>query len=442
MASVRFFTKSKRKPAVINVRFKRGSKFDISRTTSLTVDPKYWNNKQGAVKSLAEFEGKLQLKKTLQNLKGEILNSYNKDFSNGRIINSEWLNNTILHFFDQDKDLQTEYLSDYAELHLKSLPSKVLKNGQTGVKKTTFAKYKGNLKKLKEFEAYKSKRFLISEVNMNFHREFIQYLKNENHLNYNSIGKYLTMVKTICLDANIVKGIKVNEAIQNGNFKTTKEKTSFVTLSEKEIETIFYKDFSHTPYLDNARNWLIIGVWIGARVSDLLKISSKNIKGQYLEYTAKKTGDLIVMPLHWQVEAVIDRLDGKLPKPITAQKFNDYIKIVCKNAGIDESIEGSKKIDTGLLDKNNGKIWRKVRDQYKKHELVSTHICRRSFATNHYGKLPTPVIMSATGHKTEKMLLNYIGKAPKDNADILAEYWKKTRSKKENPTKMEILKKA
>ena len=62
-----------------------------------------------------------------------------------------------------------------------------------------------------------------------------------------------------------------------------------------------------------------------------------------------------------------------------------------------------------------------------KRELVSTHIGRRSFATNHFGKIQTPVLMSQTGHKTEKMFLKYIGKTEKDNAQILKEHWESQR---------------
>ncbi len=289
MATVRFFTKSKSKPAVINVRFKRGAKFDISRTTSLSIDPKYWNNTKGTVRPSAEFKGKSKLVKKLHGLQGEISECYNEDFPNGVLINAEWLNRVILGYFDQDKDLQTEFLTDYAEYHLKNLPHKVLKNGNTGVQQSTFKKYKSNIVKLKKFETFKKKRFLLNEVNMDFHREYISFLKNEENLNYNSIGKHLTIAKTICLDANTTKGIKISDTILNGKFRTTKEATSFVTLSEKEINQIFNTDLSKTSYLDNARNWLIIGVWLGARVSDLLNLSRENIKGHYLEYTAKKT---------------------------------------------------------------------------------------------------------------------------------------------------------
>lgn len=441
MATVRFFTKSKSKPAVINVRFKRGAKFDISRTTSLSIDPKYWNNTKGTVRPSAEFKGKLKLVKKLHGLQGEISERYNEDFPNGVLINSEWLNRVILGYFDQDKDLQTEFLTDYAEYHLKNLPHKVLKNGNTGVQQSTYKKYKSNIVKLKKFETFKKKRYLLNEVNMDFHREYISFLKNEENLNYNSIGKHLTIAKTICLDANSTKGIKISDTILNGKFRTTKEPTSFVILSEKEINKIFNTDLSHTNYLDNAKNWLIIGVWLGARVSDLLNLSRENIKGNYLEYTAKKTGQKIVMPMHWQVRAILEKLEGNFPYKLSTQKFNDYIKTVCDKAGITEMVPGTKRIEIGKT-KTGEKIWRKVAKTYPKNELVSTHICRRSFATNHYGKLPTPVIMSATGHTTEKMLLSYIGKAPTDNANVLMEYWNNVKAKQDKDPQFVILKNA
>lgn len=35
-------------------------------------------------------------------------------------------------------------------------------------------------------------------------------------------------------------------------------------------------------------------------------------------------------------------------------------------------------------------------------------IGRRSFASNFYGKIPTPLLMEATGHSTEQMFQRYI----------------------------------
>lgn len=59
---------------------------------------------------------------------------------------------------------------------------------------------------------------------------------------------------------------------------------------------------------------------------------------------------------------------------------------------------------------------------YKKHELVRSHICKRSFATNLYGKIDTLTIMKITGHKTEAQFLSYIKITPKEYAEKLKAY--------------------
>ena len=46
--------------------------------------------------------------------------------------------------------------------------------------------------------------------------------------------------------------------------------------------------------------------------------------------------------------------------------------------------------------------------QAEKWEFLSSHVERRIFVTNFYGKIPTPILMEATGHSTERMFLKYI----------------------------------
>ena len=72
-------------------------------------------------------------------------------------------------------------------------------------------------------------------------------------------------------------------------------------------------------------------------------------------------------------------------------------------------------------------IHRKKFGKYPKYELVSSHVCRRSFATNLYGKIDTLTIMKITGHKTEKQFLEYIKITPKEYAEKLKDFWKKTK---------------
>ena len=299
--------------------------------------------------------------------------------------------------------------------------------------------YQTIINKILAFEKYKKKRLLIQDVNLKFHKDFIYFLHNVQKLNYNTTGKYLTFIKTICIDAEKY-GLKINAEVKGDQFRATKEKVSFITLSETEINKIYNKSFKDKPYLENAKNWLIIGVWTGARVSDLLNFTEKNIKNGFIEYTAIKTNQKIILPLHQQVREIIENNNGEFPRKISSQKFNDYIKKVCELVGINEDIEGSKTININTSTNSKKKLFRKVKGTYKKFELVSTHICRRSFATNHYGKLPTPVIMAVTGHTTEKMFLSYCGKTEKDNAETLNNFWKHQELKKEQKPKLEIIK--
>ena len=129
-----------------------------------------------------------------------------------------------------------------------------------------------------------------------------------------------------------------------------------------------------------------------------------------------KTNKIMTVPLSKKVLEILKKRGGNFPYSISDQKYNDYIKDVCKLAEIDEKVKGSI-IEVTKKEK------RKKSGTYEKWELVSSHIGRRSFATNNYGKIPTSLLISATGHSTEKMFLEYIGKSDTQKALQLAEYF-------------------
>jgi integrase len=127
----------------------------------------------------------------------------------------------------------------------------------------------------------------------------------------------------------------------------------------------------------------------------------------------------MTVPLHKKVLEVLKKRDGKFPYAISDQKYNAYIKKVCEIAEINEVVNGSKKLETS----EESGIYRKETKEFKKWELVTSHIGRRSFATNFYGKIPTTYLIYVTGHSTEQMFLTYIGKSNKDLAMELTNYF-------------------
>ena len=183
------------------------------------------------------------------------------------------------------------------------------------------------------------------------------------------------------------------------------------------------------------KKWLLLGCNIGQRGSDLLALRESNFVTRQgldlIELKQQKTGKNVTIPV---LETTKDILKEGLPYPISLQKFNDYLKIVCQEAGITEVIPGSKMVsideDGNELPKDeNGKYIgkgekRTLPGYYPKWQLISSHTCRRSFASNQYGILPTPLIMQITAHSTEKMFLNYIGKSSMDYAQAIADFYK------------------
>ena len=147
-----------------------------------------------------------------------------------------------------------------------------------------------------------------------------------------------------------------------------------------------------------------------------------NKKGKLItliEFTQKKTGKIMTVPLKQEVLDILNKRNGEFPKPISDQKYNNFIKKVGRIAGLTEKVNGSKKLET----EPDSKIYRKTTGLFEKCELLTSHIGRRSFATNFYGDIPTTLLINVTGHSTEAMFLSYIGKSNKDLAMELTNYF-------------------
>jgi len=158
--------------------------------------------------------------------------------------------------------------------------------------------------------------------------------------------------------------------------------------------------------------WLLIGLSIGQRVSDVLKLTPKNLRkapsGLYIDILQQKTKKAVTVGVADPL--VIELLENEFPKKISQVVFNKQIKALCKMARIEHLVSGLK---------NNPKTRRKEIVNAPKYEFVTSHIMRRSFASNYYGKIETPLLMNITGHTKESTFLTYIG--THQNKDALAD---------------------
>ncbi|CAI8715377.1 hypothetical protein EMIT036CA2_10172 [Chryseobacterium sp. IT-36CA2] len=198
-----------------------------------------------------------------------------------------------------------------------------------------------------------------------------------------------------------------------------------IYLTFDELKRIEEKEMPF-DYLDNARDWLLIACYTAQRVSDYLRFTSSMIvedsEGQkYLEFTQQKTNARMKIPLLKKVQDILVKRGGEFPQKISDVNLNLYIKQVCEISGINEIVYNGKVMVVEREDKS--KITRKVFGYYPKYELVTSHIGRKSFASNFYEKIPTAYLLNFTGHTTEKQLLTYINKTDVEKAKSTAKFF-------------------
>jgi len=423
MASINYRTRENSKGESIYLRFKPGMGGDYEVSTGIKVPKGKWSSVKEQINQTDKVDyGKLN--KKLRDLKTHIRKQFDNDSFEGVIIDNTWLRNNIKIFFNQsipDNSSNSKiYLIPFLEKYIEEEQKRVIK-GDIG--KRTIDYYKSLKKKLDGFQEFSGKRIRLSDITVGFNYEFISYLENEHYLSANTIGRYVKYIKQLCRNAEM-KGIAVSKDYESKLFKAPSGNTYDVYLTKEEIDAIFRHEFTNEK-LDNARDWLIISVWTGLRVSDLLRLNTSFIKDEnFIKITTVKTKTPISIFINPYVREILNKRKGKFPKKISSQKFNDYIKVVCKEVGIDNLVKGAKLVPIDIGE--NGKeeiIYRKRKGEYKKYELISSHVGRRSFATNMYGKLNTLAIMKITGHTTEKQFLSYIKTSENEYAEQHKEYW-------------------
>jgi integrase len=400
MATLKYFIQTAKNPAKIYIRLRDGRKIDAKAKTNFVINPTDWNDTKGQPKNLKDANLK-KLNEDLIRLSADLLSHYNQ--SNGtQEINSDWLRDFINPKVIETIPTKLVDYFDYYAMHKKS-----------ELENSTFTKLNVNKHLLQRFQKEAKKEYSIHEVDAKFKLDFERYCL-ENNYAPNTIARTIRFIKTICYHA---KSNGLETSYQLDNIKVKFEKVDKIYLTKEELQLIESAELEH-DYLDNARDWLLISCETGQRVSDFMRFKKEQIRFEgdvpLIEFTQVKTDKIMAIPLSKKVRAILEKRNGEFPRQISDQRYNEYIKEVCKIAGLDEVIKGSKQ-DTITK--------RKVKGSFPKYELVTSHIGRRSFATNNYGRIPTPLLMNVTGHTTEGMFLEYIGKTQTDKSIHLAQYF-------------------
>lgn len=425
MATLKFLLRNKRENSNIYVRYSIERNKVLWRKTGFIIDSSVWDEKKE--KSKLKDEHSKNLNSSLRNLKTFLENAYNDGISSGIEFTGEWLQLQIDLFNNKTLPVELDVLETYIQKFIDEAPYK--RNAKKGLGLS-----KGRIQNLILFkntviryqkEVLRNKSILIKEIDLKFIEKYKMWMFGIGY-SISYVDKNIANFRTICTDAS-KNDIEVSSQVKNiQGISESREPEDIVYLSEEEQETIKNTVLKREALI-NARKWLLLGCLIGQRGGDLLNITAKNfveVNGmKAIELKQQKTGKTVVIPLFPETLRLLE--DG-MPYKISLVHFNEYIKEICKVAELSTPTKGRKKL------KANSPT---IKGTFPKHEVVSSHICRRSFASNFYGReIPTQVLMGITGHSTERMFLAYIGKTTYDNAFQMLEYFSKLTPKSKSAT--------
>ncbi len=389
MSKINFRIRSKANKQVSIYMFLRSpGSVQLEIRTGYQTHPKEWQS--GYQKSSIDNT----LNNDLTDLRAFISKRLNNSVLAGETINMGWLRKALDEHFNRTEKKEYEYLLNFYEAFL----SKIKKEQ----KPNTVKGYVTFYYTLKKYQEDIEDRLLFSQLNKDAFDDLYSWMLHKMDYALGNANRQMSRLKTICRAAAASEVEVHGYYLVHKQKKTTPHNSYLTIISEQEIGLI--KTFNPTTsYLENTRAWMLIGLHIGQRVSDLLSLTPKDVRETQpgvvmVDITQQKTGTSITIPVVDKI--TVDILLNKFPRKISSQSFNRFLKELCKACKIDSET-------TGFLMGDNG---RKSLVTGPKYQFISSHDLRRSFCTNHfYAGTPSSKIMAISGHKRESTFFGYVG---------------------------------
>jgi len=377
------------------------NKSRLKYSTGQKVPPKYWNTEKQRVKLIREFRQAESINHLLDKLVGDVSNCHRDLLIEGVTPTPELLRVRLNEALKKE-DSSTKDLADFAERVVDA----------SNRKEVTKRSIKQSIRLLREFKESKGTSLHFDAIDLDFYDAFINYLKDLEY-SQNSMGNHIKNIKVFMREA-FERGLTKNVFFRSRRFKRLEEESTSIYLNKEELQTLTNLDLSKNERLDKIRDLFIVGCYTGLRFSDLTQLKIENINKQksVIKVRTQKTDETVIVPIKKIVGQIIDKYEGHLPTTISNEKMNEYLKELGEKAKLTDKVE--------IIMTKGGERKREI---LKKHDLITVHTARRSFATNGYLEgVPTISLMKITGHRTEKSFLKYIKISQEDNANKLIDH--------------------
>ncbi|HEC66320.1 MAG TPA: site-specific integrase [bacterium] len=366
-------------------------------STGVKVKPKIWNRNT----------------ETINSLQGNKKNKINEDLIN-ELSKEDQKNNALLKTKKSQLNQIITDLNFQNEIPTNEKVAAIFREGSNGNKDDFFWLFENYIKEQKSqksvntIKGYQSSLNLVKEykkkiggsLNLqsfdnSFYTNFITFLFENKKQTNNTVGKYIKNLKAF-LHSLEKDGHKVNAMYRS--YKVLREKKKIIYLSQSELQIL--QEFNcQNIRLANVRDLFVFVCNTGLRISDLKRLNEAHIypgkKINWIRMTAYKTGKEIKVPLNKVALDILTKHSYSLPV-ISEQKYNEYIKELCKAAKI------KKKVEISL---NRG--GKKEYKTFFKHELITSHIGVSTFITHCLEKGIKPKSVAEMTGKSLKVIMDH-----------------------------------
>jgi integrase len=366
--------------------------------TSIKIQPRHWDFKNGLVKPTAP--GSIELNGELNEISTALIKQTQRLKDEHAVVSVNDFKKILIDVVD--KDNMPKDKDD-----LKLLIGQFKKYKAIYCSSETMKEYSTVFLALDGYQTRKKQVLTLLDFNKDFYANFEDYLskkKNpkdeERGLLNDTIHKYITTLKTF-LTWCTENGHTVHPDTFKKHHSAFKRKThnEIVVLTETELNKLYELDLSKKPRYDRVRDLFCFACFTGQRFSDIMRFNKNDLKDNIWTFVSAKTKKKVSVPFNGFIATgleILKKYDYKLPM-ISNQKFNDYIKEVGKLAKINEPVR---------IVRYNGK--KEIVFEKPKYDFMSSHMGRRTMVTILLSKgVPISLVQKITQHSDIRTLMKY-----------------------------------
>ncbi len=376
-------------------------------STGQKISSKHWDFENKCAEGKSKFPQSAEFNYYLKTLRNKTEEIYRNSLIESKPLSISEFKTALDISLNKVQQKETPTLLNFIDEFIKKRELAGKPNGSIQV-------YKKTLKHLKDYSK-KYGKLNYEDIDIEFLDKFLNFLYSApRSLSVNYSLKLIQNLKLFLNEASEY-GYNINTTYKSRKFTIKKEDITHIYLTIEELEKMYHEDLSENSKLDRVRDSFIVGCFTGLRFSDFSNLQPQHFKKignvEVVEIVTQKTKQKVTIPIHPKVKAILSKYGGVMPRQITNQKMNEYLKELGEKVNIDEEI---------LIVRTKG--GQRTEETFKKYDLISCHTARRSFATNSFkAGVPSISIMKITGHTTEKSFLQYIKISNEENAILMAQ---------------------